>query len=129
MSKVPNTSAIKSSPVRPSAQGSQRFAASQLDASDMKSLLASDLHCHWVGPMPVETFFETFLDIGQEPPSQLGALPNDYFDAMPHTKKEPEMYPPFVRLPLTSVSNLLGSLCFHRSNLSPTPISLLLSSY
>lgn len=81
----------------------QSAASNQIQMSDVMRGL-------WVGPMPVKQFLHDFLPITDKAGP---ALPLTYFDAMPDTKIEKEMYQPFVRS-LVILWDVLYSLVLSR---------------
>lgn len=66
----------------------------------MKEKLQSELYCQWVGLMPVELFFEVFLNTNLKDLKEIPKHPDNYFDDVPHATKEPELYQSFVSVPL-----------------------------
>jgi len=86
-------SKLQSTPAKHTRNNSSRFASTAEEPDKLKDDMDSEMVKHFVGPMPVEKFFEDFL------PVQLPAgkrLPG--FEEMATCAVENQMYESFVRL-------------------------------
>jgi len=91
----PNASIPTSTPISNKTSGNHSFASETHDRDSANNRLAQETSGSFLGAMPPEQFLKEFLPTGQDTPE----CPNSKgaFASVSNSKKEVDMYTPFVR--------------------------------
>lgn len=87
-------STLLSTPAKNTLNSATKFAATTPERSELSKNMDSEMRKHFVGPMPIRKFFDSFL------PVQLSTKRRkrlQSFEAMAELRLESEMYNEFVR--------------------------------
>ena len=85
---------LLSTPVKNTRNSATKFAATTQPLNELCNDMDSEMRKCFVGPMPIQDFFDNFLPV-QPPPARQGQLPG--FGVMAGLRLESQMYSVFVR--------------------------------